>query len=76
MRRTLDAPQTQIPVKPSVRTRSRVLDKTNLLRSLEVKTLIQKDDYESRLESLQGRLNLLTRKKKFRDLGVVAVFEG
>jgi polyphosphate:AMP phosphotransferase len=49
---------------------------TNLLEALDLDSRVDKDDYEHRLETLQGRLNLLTRHKKFSRTGVVAVFEG
>jgi len=52
------------------------LDTTNLLRALDLRSRVDKDDYEHRLEELQGRLNLLTRHRKFPEIGVVAVFEG
>jgi polyphosphate kinase 2 (PPK2 family) len=49
---------------------------TTLLRRSIIASRVEKDDYEHRLEVLQGRLNLLTRHKKFARTGVVAVFEG
>ncbi|MBX7195738.1 MAG: polyphosphate:AMP phosphotransferase [Sandaracinaceae bacterium] len=49
---------------------------TNLFKALDLKSRVDKDDYEKRLEELQGRLNLLTRHKKFPKIGVVGVFEG
>ena len=49
---------------------------TNLLEALDLESRVDKEDYERRLEELQGRLNLLTRHKKFARTGVVAVFEG
>ncbi len=52
------------------------LDTTNLLRALDLRSRVDKDQYEHRLEELQGRLNLLTRHRKFPEIGVVAVFEG
>ncbi|GAB4199163.1 MAG: polyphosphate:AMP phosphotransferase [Sandaracinaceae bacterium] len=51
-------------------------DPTNLLRALDLHTRVPKEQYDKRLEELQGRLNLLTRHKKFAKVGLVAVFEG
>jgi polyphosphate kinase 2 (PPK2 family) len=51
-------------------------DPTNLLRALDLRAHVPKEHYEKKLEELQGRLNLLTRHKKFAKVGVVAVFEG
>jgi polyphosphate:AMP phosphotransferase len=48
----------------------------NLLRALDLKKRVSEDDYEKKLEKLGGRLNLLTRHKKFSRIGVVGVFEG
>jgi polyphosphate kinase 2 (PPK2 family) len=48
-----------------------VLDKLDLSKKVETK-----DDYSDELAKLQGRLNALSRHKKFDNLSVVAVFEG
>jgi len=52
------------------------LDAVNILRSLDLTQAIAKPDYDRLLEKYQGRLNLLTRHKAFRDHNVVLVFEG
>jgi polyphosphate kinase 2 (PPK2 family) len=52
------------------------LDPTNLFHALDLKSHVTKETYEKKLEALQGRLNMLTRHKKFSKVGVVAVFEG
>ena len=53
-----------------------VLDEVNILRSLDLTQAIPKADYDRLLEKYQGRLNLLTRHKAFKDHNVVLVFEG
>ncbi|WP_432719347.1 polyphosphate:AMP phosphotransferase [Jeongeupia wiesaeckerbachi] len=57
------------PLLPSV-------DGVRLLDKLELKHALDKKDYEKRLAEAQGRLNQLTRKRGFKKMGVVAVFEG
>ena len=52
------------------------LDGLNVLRSLDLTRKLEKADYEKELEKYQGRLNLLTRHKNFKDHNVVLVFEG
>jgi polyphosphate:AMP phosphotransferase len=52
------------------------LDDRDLLRSLDMKKRLGKEKFAAKLEKLQRRLNLLSRDKKFRKLGVVIVFEG
>jgi polyphosphate:AMP phosphotransferase len=51
-------------------------DNLTILRSLDMKKKIKKNDYEDQLEKLQGRLNLLSRHDDFRKLSVLVVFEG
>jgi polyphosphate:AMP phosphotransferase len=51
-------------------------DPVNLLRSLDLSEKVSERAYERELEDLQGRLALLTRKKRFQKTGVVVVFEG
>ena len=52
------------------------VDNIAVLRGLDLSRRIEKKDYEKRLAKRQGQLNLLTRKEGFRDISVVAVFEG
>lgn len=47
-----------------------------LLRKLDLNLHLPKDKYHKQLEKQQGRLNGLVRHKRFRDISVVAVFEG
>jgi len=52
------------------------LDGLNILKSLDLGQKLDKPGYERELEKYQGRLNLLTRHKAFREHNVVLVFEG
>ena len=52
------------------------LDGMNILKSLDLGQKLEKPDYERELEQYQGKLNLLTRHKAFRDHNVIMVFEG
>jgi polyphosphate kinase 2 (PPK2 family) len=58
-----------VPTPPS-------LDGLTILKSLDLGQSLKKADYERELEKLQGRLNLLTRHRAFREHNVVLVFEG
>ena len=53
-----------------------VLDKRNILNSLDYKQALTRKEYDRRLEKYQGRLNLLTREERFRGKSLIAVFEG
>ncbi|HVY62525.1 MAG TPA: polyphosphate:AMP phosphotransferase, partial [Planctomycetota bacterium] len=52
------------------------LDNRHILSALDLTGKIAKEDYEDQLEKLQGRLNLLSRKKRFKRRSIIAVFEG
>ena len=52
------------------------LDGVNILQSLDLSQRLGKPEYDPLLEQYQGRLNLLTRHKAFKDHNVVLVFEG
>jgi polyphosphate:AMP phosphotransferase len=76
IRRRLD--QKTKPAKP-VRAPARIeaIDGVTILDRLDLgKKVESKEVYSDQLADLQGRLNLLTRKKKFENISVVAVFEG
>lgn len=60
---------TAAPLTPSI-------DQVHLLDSLDLSRKIDKGEYETRLEELQGHLNLLTRHKNFRKISVLCAFEG
>lgn len=51
-------------------------DDINILDALDYTKELSKKDYKQKLEYYQGRLNKLSRSKKFRDHSVVLVFEG
>ncbi len=52
------------------------LDNRHLMDEIDLDQSLSKDKYEERKAELQGRLNGLTRSKKFRKHAAVAVFEG
>ncbi len=52
------------------------VDDRHLLRALDMTLQIDKKDYDTKLEALQGRLALLTRDPRFQKISVAAVFEG
>ncbi|MBP7178635.1 MAG: polyphosphate:AMP phosphotransferase [Moraxellaceae bacterium] len=52
------------------------LDSRNILNTLDYSASMGKKEYESELEKLQGRLNLLTRDPRFAKKSLVVVFEG
>jgi len=73
LRSQLDAPKTTATrTKPAAEDR----DPENLLTKLDLTQRVSKAKYEEKLEELQGKLALLTRHKRFRKTGLVAVFEG
>jgi polyphosphate:AMP phosphotransferase len=57
------------PLEPSI-------DNVHILKRLDLGLKCPKKDYREELEKQQGRLNLLTREPRYRDISVVAVFEG
>jgi polyphosphate:AMP phosphotransferase len=63
------AAQAPAPLTPSI-------DRVHLLDSLDLSRKLDKDEYETRLEEQQGRLNLLTRHKNFKKTALLCVFEG
>lgn len=75
LRRRLDqeGPDCQVtpapPLPPQV-------DNLHLLKALDLGRALEKSRYQEQLEELQGRLNLLTRHPRFKDISVVCVFEG
>ncbi len=52
------------------------IDQVNVLKTLDLAQKIDKKSFESELEKYQGKLAVLTRNPKFRDLTVVVLFEG
>jgi len=52
------------------------IDRRNLLRALDLNQPMTREEYHRALEKWQGQLNLLSRHPRFKELSVVAVFEG
>jgi polyphosphate:AMP phosphotransferase len=73
LRRRLDEPE---PARRVATPRVARAQERNLLRALDLRQTIDKAAYEEELEQLKGRLNLLTRDKRFRRMSVAGVFEG
>jgi AMP-polyphosphate phosphotransferase len=74
MRKRLDQPA---PVAAATPPASIVpIDGVSVIDRLDLGQATSKDDYNDELGLLQGRLNRLSRHKKFEQMSVVAVFEG
>ncbi|MDI1231384.1 MAG: polyphosphate:AMP phosphotransferase [Methylobacter sp.] len=52
------------------------IDQLNVLKTLDLKQKITKKTFTAELEKYQGKLALLTREAKFKDITVIALFEG
>ena len=52
------------------------IDERNVIASIDLSTKVDKKRYERELEKWQGKLNLLSRDPRFREIAVAAVFEG
>ncbi len=75
LRRRLDAPEalkSEEPLPPLFSS----IDGLQILQTLDMNKKIAKKKYDDELETLQGRLNLLTRHKDFDKISVVLLFEG
>ena len=75
LRQRLDAPEPprhEEPIPPMLP----AIDDLLILRTLDLKKRLKKEEYEEELEKYQGRLNLLTRDEDFKKISVVIVFEG
>ncbi|SKA20216.1 polyphosphate:AMP phosphotransferase [Trichlorobacter thiogenes] len=75
LRRRLDAPETPQASEPLPPLFSSI-DGLQILQTLDMTKKIIKKKYDDELETLQGRLNLLTRHKDFDKISVVVLFEG
>lgn len=75
MRRRLDAPESNIHIASAPPIIAPV-DNLHILSKLDLSKKINKSVYEQKLEGYQGKLNLLTRDPRFKELSVVCVFEG
>ncbi|MFO0684463.1 MAG: polyphosphate:AMP phosphotransferase [Sandaracinus sp.] len=81
LRARLDAPPAPPPVrkkkaKLAIETTKKGEGPPNLLRALDLKRRVAKAKYDEQLEALQGKIALLTRHPRFRETGLVVVFEG
>ncbi len=52
------------------------IDKLHILKTLDLSQKLEKKRFEADLEKYQGKLALLTRDPRFKEITVVAVFEG
>jgi len=52
------------------------IDRLNVFDKLDMSQKIAKKKFDDELEKYQGKLNLLTRDERFRNLSVIALFEG
>ncbi|MDO9424494.1 MAG: polyphosphate:AMP phosphotransferase [Methylobacter sp.] len=52
------------------------IDQLNILKTLDLNQKITKKTFKTELEKYQGKLALLTREAKFKDITVIALFEG
>jgi polyphosphate:AMP phosphotransferase len=52
------------------------IDNVNVIKQLDLTLKIKKADFERELEKYQGKLALLTRRAKFKNIAVVTLFEG
>jgi polyphosphate:AMP phosphotransferase len=75
MRKRLDEPDKK---KSSVRAAPLLppIDKLNILETLDLSQKLDKKKFATDLEKYQGKLALLTRDPRFKDITVVTVFEG
>ncbi|MEO6976263.1 MAG: polyphosphate:AMP phosphotransferase [Gallionella sp.] len=52
------------------------IDRLNVFDKLDMSRKITKKKFDDELEKYQGKLNLLTRDKRFHNLSIIALFEG
>ena len=76
LRKRLEQPPARPARVPVAAGLAQPVDNLNILKALDLKERLDKQAYQMQLEALQGRLNLLTRHKRFGTLSVVCVFEG
>jgi len=75
LQRRLDQTGTDEPIKTAPPLPPQV-DHLHILQALDHSIKLDNSRYQSELEELQGRLNLLTRHPRFMEISVVCVFEG
>ncbi|MEO7328034.1 MAG: polyphosphate:AMP phosphotransferase [Minicystis sp.] len=76
LRKRLDAPEPKEVAPPPVAPFVTPVDGVDLINNLDLTHAIPKAKYEGALEKYQRKLALLTRDPRFREMAVVAVFEG
>ncbi len=74
IRKRLDHPAT--PAQPNIAPLQAPIDKLDVLDKLNMSQKLSKKSYDTQLEKYQGKLNLLTRDPRFRDMSLIIVFEG
>lgn len=74
IRKRLDHPAT--PAQPNVAPLVPPIDKLDVIDKLNMSQKLSKKAFDADLEKYQGKLNLLTRDPRFRNMSVIAVFEG
>ncbi|MFA6970137.1 MAG: polyphosphate:AMP phosphotransferase [Gallionella sp.] len=67
-----DKPITDVSAPPPLPS----IDKLDILKTLDLSQKIDKKGYQAELEKYQGKLALLTRSPKFKNITVIAMFEG
>jgi AMP-polyphosphate phosphotransferase len=73
--RLAEAPKKK-PSKSSVPPLPPPIDNLHILKSLDLTQKLEKKKFQAELEKYQGKLALLTRDERFKNMTVVAVFEG
>jgi AMP-polyphosphate phosphotransferase len=76
MRKRLDEANGKKPLQISAPPPLPSIDSVNILKMLDLAQKLDKKKFESELEKWQGKLALLTRDPRFRDITVVVLFEG
>jgi polyphosphate:AMP phosphotransferase len=74
IRKRLDHPAP--PPAPSVPPLQSSIDHLTLFDKLDMSQKLSKKEYHKQLDKYQGQLNLLTRDPRFKELSLMAVFEG
>ncbi|HEY8157356.1 MAG TPA: polyphosphate:AMP phosphotransferase [Methylobacter sp.] len=76
MRRRLDDTDIKITVDHAPPPPLPSIDQLDILKTLDLSQKIDKKKFKTELEKYQGKLALLTRKDRFKDITVIVLFEG
>jgi polyphosphate:AMP phosphotransferase len=76
IRARLDAPAPAPVVDAPPPSQSSPVDDLNVLRTLDLTKTVPKEEYQDDLEKLQRKLGMLTLDPRFKEISVVAAFEG